>query len=55
MMLDLMDPQTLMRLIGVIALMTLGAAYGYAKGFSQGKREGLIVAKTYQRVSENAR
>lgn len=55
MILDLLDPETLLRLLGVIGLMTLGAAYGYAKGFTQGKREGLIVAKSYQRVSENAR
>ena len=28
---------------------------GWGKGFQEGKREGLIVAKSYQRVSENAR
>lgn len=28
---------------------------GWGKGFSEGKREGLIVAKNFQRVSENAR
>ena len=55
MVLDLLDPETLMRLIGVFGLMTLGACYGYVKGFKEGKREGLIVAKNFQRVSENAR
>lgn len=28
---------------------------GYAKGFTEGKAEGLRVAAHYQRVSENAR
>lgn len=28
---------------------------GWGKGFTEGKREGLIVAKSFQRVSENAR
>ena len=28
---------------------------GYAKGFTEGKDEGLRVAAHYQRVSENAR
>ena len=28
---------------------------GWGKGFYEGKREGLIVAKNFQRVSENAR
>jgi hypothetical protein len=28
---------------------------GWGKGFAEGKREGLIVAKNLRRVSENAR
>jgi len=28
---------------------------GWGKGFEEGKREGLIVAKNLRRVSENAR
>jgi hypothetical protein len=28
---------------------------GWGKGFQEGKREGLIVAKNLRRVSENAR
>ncbi len=28
---------------------------GWAKGFNEGKREGLIVAKSYQRVTTDAR
>jgi hypothetical protein len=28
---------------------------GWGKGFTEGKREGLIVAKSYQRQVENAR
>lgn len=55
MILDLLDPETLMRLLGVFGLMILGACYGYAKGFTEGKREGILVGKNFQRVSENAR
>jgi hypothetical protein len=28
---------------------------GWGKGFTEGKREGLVVGKNAQRVSENAR
>ena len=28
---------------------------GWGKGFHEGKREGVVVGKNYQRVSENAR
>jgi hypothetical protein len=28
---------------------------GWGKGFSEGKREGLIMAKSYQRVTTDAR
>lgn len=42
----------------IVLLLTANALWylvGWAQGFNEGKREGLIVAKTYQRVSENAR
>ena len=39
----------------LLAANALWYLVGWAKGFNEGKREGLIVAKTYQRVSENAR
>jgi hypothetical protein len=28
---------------------------GWGKGFEEGKREGIVVGKNFQRVSENAR
>lgn len=28
---------------------------GWGKGFTEGKREGVLVGKNFQRVSENAR
>lgn len=28
---------------------------GWGKGFQEGKREGVLVGKNFQRVSENAR
>ena len=28
---------------------------GWAKGFNEGKREGLVVAKSFQRVTQDAR
>jgi hypothetical protein len=49
MVLDLLDPETLGRLVGVIFLMILGAAVGYAKGFNEGKREGLARRKAIRR------
>jgi hypothetical protein len=45
MVLDLLDPQTLGRLVGIICLMILAAAAGYAKGFKEGKREGFARGK----------
>lgn len=45
MVLDLLDPATLGRLVGVISLMVLAAAVGYAKGFKEGKREGFARGK----------
>lgn len=45
MVVDLLDPQTLGRLVGVICLMIMGAAAGYAKGFKDGRREGFARGK----------
>jgi hypothetical protein len=53
MVLDLLDPETLGRLVGVIFLMILGAAVGYAKGFNEGKREGLARRKAIRRHISN--
>ena len=39
----------------LLAANALWYLVGWSKGFNEGKREGLIVAKSYQRVSENAR
>ncbi len=46
MILDLLDPQTIGRLIGVITLMILAAAIGYAKGHRDGKAEGFLKARS---------
>ena len=53
MVLDLLDPETLGRLVLVIILMVLGAAVGYAKGFKEGKREGMARRKTMIRHMTN--
>jgi hypothetical protein len=53
MVLDLLDPQTLGRLVLVIILMVLGAAAGYAKGFKDGKREGMARRKAMVRHLSN--
>ena len=53
MVLDLLDPQTLGRLIGVLTLMALAAAAGYAKGFKEGKREGIARRKAMVRHIAN--
>lgn len=53
MVLDLLDPQTLGRLIGVLTLMALAAAAGYAKGFKEGKREGMARRKAMVRHIAN--
>ena len=49
MVLDLLDPQTLSRLVGVICLMIMGAAVGYAKGFKDGRREGYTRGRAISR------
>jgi hypothetical protein len=39
----------------LLAANVLWYIVGWAHGFNEGKREGLIVAKNLRRVSENAR
>ena len=53
MVLDLLDPETLGRLVLVIILMVVGAAVGYAKGFKDGKREGMARRKAMVRHLSN--
>ena len=53
MVLDLLDPATLGRLVGIVCLMILAAAAGYAKGFKEGKREGMARRKAIRRHIAN--
>jgi hypothetical protein len=53
MVLDLLDPQTLGRLVLAIILMVISAAAGYAKGFKEGKREGIARRKAMIRHMAN--
>jgi hypothetical protein len=53
MVLDLLDPETLGRLVLVIILMVISAATGYAKGFKEGKREGIARRKAMVRHMSN--
>jgi hypothetical protein len=53
MVLDLLDPATLGRLVGIIVLMVMGGAVGYAKGFKDGKREGIARRKAMVRHLAN--
>jgi hypothetical protein len=53
MVLDLLDPATLGRFVGIIVLMIMGGAVGYAKGFKEGKREGLARRKAMVRHMAN--
>jgi hypothetical protein len=53
MVLDLLDPQTLQRLVLLVILMVISAAAGYAKGFKEGKREGMARRKAMVRHAAN--
>ena len=53
MVLDLLDPETLGRLVGIVILMVMGGAVGYAKGFKDGKREGIARRKAMVRHMAN--
>ena len=53
MVLDLLDPETLGRLVLVVIIMVISAAAGYAKGFKEGKREGMARRKAMVRHLSN--
>ena len=53
MVLDLLDPATLGRLSMLTILLVMAAAVGYAKGFKEGKREGLARRKAISRHIAN--
>jgi hypothetical protein len=53
MVLDLLDTETLGRLVLAIILMVISAAAGYAKGFKDGKREGMARRKAMVRHLSN--
>jgi len=53
MVLDLLDPETLGRLVLAIILIVISAAAGYAKGFKEGKREGMARRKAMIRHAAN--
>jgi hypothetical protein len=53
MVLDLLDPATLGRLSMLVILLVMAAAVGYAKGFKDGKREGLARRKAITRHIAN--
>ena len=53
MVVDLLDPETLGRLVLVVIIMVISAAAGYAKGFKEGKREGMARRKAMVRHLSN--
>ena len=53
MVLDLLDPETVGRLVLAISRMVISAAAGYAKGFKEGKREGMARRKSMIRHAAN--
>jgi hypothetical protein len=53
MVVDLLDPATLGRLSMLVILLVMAAAVGYAKGFKDGKREGLARRKAISRHIAN--
>ena len=53
MVLDLLDPATLGRLSMLVILLVMSAAVGYAKGFKEGKREGVARRKAMIRHMAN--
>jgi len=55
MVVDLLDAETLGRLIGLITLMVIAGAAGYAKGFKEGKREGMARRKALRRHIANGK
>ena len=53
MVVDLLDPVTLGRLSMLVILLVMAAAVGYAKGFKDGKREGIARRKAITRHISN--
>ena len=53
MVLDLLDPATLGRLSMLAILLVMAVAVGYAKGFKDGKREGIARRKAITRHIAN--
>ena len=53
MVVDLLDPATLGRLSMLVILLVMAAAVGYAKGFKDGKREGIARRKAIARHISN--
>ena len=53
MVVDLLDPATLGRLSMLVILLVMAAAVGYAKGFKDGKREGMARRKAITRHIAN--
>ena len=53
MVVDLLDPETLGRFIALVIMLVMAAAVGYAKGFKDGKREGIARRKAMIRHMAN--
>ena len=54
MVVDLLDGETLFRLLMLMIWSIVTIAIGYAKGFKDGRREGLARGKAIGRHSSNA-
>ena len=54
MVVDLLDGETLFRLLMLMIWSVLTIAIGYAKGFKDGRREGLARGRAIGRHSSNA-
>jgi len=53
MVVDLLDPETLGRFIALVIMLVMAIAVGYAKGFKDGKREGIARRKAMIRHMAN--
>jgi hypothetical protein len=54
MVVDLLDGETLFRLVGLIIWTVLFLAIGYSMGFKDGRREGIARGKAIGRHTSNA-
>jgi len=54
MVVDLLDGETLFRLIALSIWTVITLAIGYSKGFKDGRREGFLRGKTIGRHTSNA-